>query len=68
MQTETGAQDEAILRKLQEEHRRYSEQLEGFSQSAYLSAEQQMEEVRLKKLKLRVKDEIFGHRPAYQFN
>ena len=68
MQPETGAQDEAILRQLQEEHRRYSEQLEGLLQSSYLSAEQQMEEVRLKKLKLRVKDEMVGHRSSYQFN
>jgi uncharacterized protein YdcH (DUF465 family) len=68
MDAETGAQDEAILRQLQEEHRRYSEQLEGLLQSSYLSAEEQMEEVRLKKLKLRVKDEIVGHRSSYQFN
>ncbi len=56
MQPETGAQDEEILRQLQEEHRRYSEKLEGLSHSSYLSAEEQIEEVRLKKLKLRVKD------------
>jgi uncharacterized protein YdcH (DUF465 family) len=68
MQPETGAQDEAILRQLQEEHRRYSEQLEGLLQSSYLSAEQQMEEVRLKKLKLRVKDEMVGHRTSYGLN
>ena len=68
MAAETGAQDEAILRELREEHRRYSERLEGFLQSPYLSAEEQMEEVRLKKLKLRVKDEMFGHRSSYQFN
>ena len=68
MQPETGAPDEAILRQLQEEHRRYSEQLEGLLQSSYLSAEQQMEEVRLKKLKLRVKDEMVGHRTSYGFN
>lgn len=64
----TGEQDEAILRRLQEEHRRYSERLEGLTQSAYLSAEEQMEEVRLKKLKLRVKDEMFGHRSSFQLN
>jgi uncharacterized protein YdcH (DUF465 family) len=68
MGVETGAQDEAILRQLQEEHRRYSERLEGLLQSSYLSAEEQMEEVRLKKLKLRVKDEMVGHRSSYQFN
>jgi uncharacterized protein YdcH (DUF465 family) len=64
----TGGEDEAILRQLREEHRRYSEKLEGLSQSPYLSAEEQMEEVRLKKLKLRVKDEMVGHRSVYQFN
>ena len=68
MGVETGAQDEAILRQLQEEHRRYSERLEGLLQSSYLSAEEQMEEVRLKKLKLRVKDEMVGHRSSHQFN
>jgi uncharacterized protein YdcH (DUF465 family) len=64
----TGGEDEAILRQLQEEHRRYSEKLEGLMQSPYLSAEEQMEEVRLKKLKLRVKDEMVGHRSLYQFS
>ncbi len=64
----TGGEDEAILRRLQEEHRRYSEKLEGLLQSPYLSAEEQMEEVRLKKLKLRVKDEMVGHRSSYQFS
>jgi hypothetical protein len=68
MDAETGAQDETILRQLQEEHRRYSEQLEGLLQSSYLSAEEQIEEVRLKKLKLRVKDQMVGHRSSYQFN
>ena len=64
----TGTQDEEALRQLQEEHRRYSEKLEGLVQSPYLSAEEQIEEVRLKKLKLRVKDQIVGHRSLYQFN
>jgi uncharacterized protein YdcH (DUF465 family) len=68
MKVETaGGEDEAILRQLQEEHRRYSEKLEGLLQSPYLSAEEQMEEVRLKKLKLRVKDEMVGHRSSYQY-
>jgi uncharacterized protein YdcH (DUF465 family) len=56
-----GSQDEAGLKQLQEEHRRYSEKLEGLLQCSYLSAEEQMEEVRLKKLKLRVKDEMVGN-------
>ncbi len=68
MKVETaGTQDNASLTQLLEEHRRYSERLEGLSQTPYLSAEDHMEEVRLKKLKLRVKDEIEGHRP-YRFN
>lgn len=67
MNVGSGMQNEAMLRSLQEEHRRYSEKLEGLSQSSYLSADEQMEEVRLKKLKLRVKDEMFGNR-SYQFN
>jgi uncharacterized protein YdcH (DUF465 family) len=62
-----GTQDDAALRQLIEEHRRYSTMLEGLMQVPYLSAEDQLEEVRLKKLKLRVKDEIVGHRP-YQMN
>ena len=62
-----GTQDNAALSRLLEEHRRYSEKLEGLSQSPYLSSEDHMEELRLKKLKLRVKDEIVGHRP-YRFN
>jgi uncharacterized protein YdcH (DUF465 family) len=41
--------------------------LDGLSQTPYLSADDHMEEVRLKKLKLRVKDEIVGHLP-YRFN
>lgn len=68
MKVETaGTQDDAALRQLIEEHSRYSAKLEGLTQVPYLSAEDQLEEVRLKKLKLRVKDEIVGHRP-YQLN
>jgi hypothetical protein len=69
MKVETGeAEDEALLRQLREEHRRYSEKLEGLSQSPYLSADDQIEEVRLKKLKLRVKDEMVGHRTVQYLN
>ncbi len=64
----TGRQDESALRLLQEEHRRYSEIVDGLSQAPYLSADEQIEEVRLKKLKLRVKDEMVGHRSVYQLN
>jgi uncharacterized protein YdcH (DUF465 family) len=68
MKVETaGTQENAALSQLIEEHRRYSEKLEGLMQAPYLSAEDHLEEVRLKKLKLRVKDAIAGNRP-YQLN
>jgi len=50
------------IRELEARHRRYSEQLEALIQKPYLSEEEQLEEVRLKKLKLRVKDEMVARR------
>lgn len=44
------------MKELEAQHRRYSEQLEALVQKPYLSEEEQLEEVRLKKLKLHVKD------------
>jgi uncharacterized protein YdcH (DUF465 family) len=44
--------------KLIEEHSRYEAQLEQLTQSAYLNVEDLERQVALKKLKLRVKDEI----------
>lgn len=46
------------LYELEAQHRRYSEQLEALIQKPYLSEEEQLEEVRLKKLKLRIKDQM----------
>lgn len=46
------------IQELQAQHRRYSEQLEALIQKPWLSEEEQLEEVRLKKLKLRVKDRL----------
>jgi hypothetical protein len=46
------------LQDLEAQHRRYSEQLEALIQKPYLSEEEQLEEVRLKKLKLQVKDKM----------
>ena len=46
------------LQDLEAQHRRYSEQLEVLIQKPYLSEEEQLEEVRLKKLKLQVKDKM----------
>jgi len=45
-------------RRLREEHARYKIQLNELSAKARLSDEEQAEEVRLKKLKLRVKDQM----------
>jgi hypothetical protein len=48
------------LNRLQAEHRHYAQRLEELLQKPYLSAEEEMEEVRLKKLKLHAKDLIFA--------
>ncbi len=50
--------DSEAIRRLEEQHHHYSEKLESLLQKPYLSAEEQLEEVRLKKLKLSVKDQI----------
>ena len=54
------------IERLHTEHLRYAQPLEELLQKPYLSAEEQMEEVRLKKLKLHAKDLIYAleHRAA----
>jgi uncharacterized protein YdcH (DUF465 family) len=46
------------FRKLADEHSSYSQRLELLASKKYLSEEEKIEEVRLKKLKLRIKDEM----------
>lgn len=46
------------FRKLADEHSNYSQRLESLTGKKYLSEEEKVEEVRLKKLKLRLKDEM----------
>ncbi len=46
--------------RLQAEHHRYAQRLEELVQKPYLSEDEQLEEVRLKKLKLHAKDLIFA--------
>jgi hypothetical protein len=59
MDMETFASpDSEVIRRLEEQHRHYSEKLESLLQKPYLSAEEELEEVRLKKLKLSVKDKM----------
>jgi hypothetical protein len=46
------------INRLHSEHRRYAQRLEELIQKPYLSDDEQLEEVRLKKLKLHAKDLI----------
>jgi uncharacterized protein YdcH (DUF465 family) len=46
------------FRKLAQEHTRYAERLESLTQKRYLTEDEKLEEVRLKKLKLRLKDQM----------
>jgi hypothetical protein len=50
----------AEIDRLHDEHRRYAQRLEELLQKPYLSEDEQLEEVRLKKLKLHAKDLIFA--------
>ena len=50
----------AEINRLQAEHRHYAQRLEELVQKPYLSVEEQIEEVKLKKLKLHAKDLIFA--------
>jgi hypothetical protein len=54
------------IQQLEAQHRHYSEQLEALIHKPYLSEEEQLEEVRLKKLKLRVKDMMAARRNGRQ--
>ena len=47
-----------VFRKLAEEHSQYSQRLDALVTKRYLSEEEKLEEVRLKKLKLRLKDQM----------
>ena len=49
-------QDE--LQRLVQEHSQYSQRLESLTQKRYLTDDEKLEEVRLKKLKLRLKDQM----------
>ncbi|MGO9775596.1 MAG: hypothetical protein ACLQGT_11210 [Terracidiphilus sp.] len=50
----------AEIDRLQTEHRQYAQRLEELLQKPYLSTEEQIEEIKLKKLKLHAKDLIFS--------
>lgn len=46
------------FRRLVTEHQQYSQRLDSLVQKRYLSEDEKIEEVRLKKLKLRLKDQM----------
>ncbi len=46
------------FRKLATQHQTYDQQLQQLAEKPYLSEQERVEEVRLKKLKLRLKDEM----------
>lgn len=46
------------FKKLVQEHSQHSERLESLTQKRYLTEDEKLEEVRLKKLKLRLKDQM----------
>ena len=64
MSTPTGAIREELMannpeyRRLREEHIRYASRLEQLAAKIFLTEEEKLEEVRLKKLKLRAKDQM----------
>jgi uncharacterized protein len=46
------------FRRLAQEHTQYSQRLNSLIEKRYLTEDEKVEEVRLKKLKLRVKDQM----------
>ena len=46
------------FQRLVQEHSQYSQRLETLTQKRYLTEDEKLEEVRLKKLKLRLKDQM----------
>lgn len=53
-----GQPNSEEIRRLEAEHRHYSDKLEALLQKPWLSDDEQLEEVRLKKLKLHIKDQL----------
>ncbi|HSS96288.1 MAG TPA: DUF465 domain-containing protein [Terriglobales bacterium] len=54
------------FQKLALEHTQYQQRLETLTQKRFLTDDEQLEEVRLKKLKLRLKDQMASIEREYQ--
>ncbi len=54
------------FRRLVQEHAEYSQRLESLSQKPYPSEDEKVEQVRLKKLKLRLKDQMQALEQRYR--
>jgi uncharacterized protein len=54
------------FRKLSQEHLQYSTRLDSLTQKRYLSDDEKLEETRLKKLKLRLKDQMLTIERQYR--
>jgi uncharacterized protein YdcH (DUF465 family) len=52
--------DNAEFRRLAAEHQYYEDQLEGLTNKHFLSAEEQLQEKTLKKMKLMLKDQMYS--------
>jgi uncharacterized protein YdcH (DUF465 family) len=76
MDNPTGTVREQLMvsnqefQRLYEEHEHYDEQLQQISHRKFLSEQDQAEEIRLKKLKLRAKDQMEDliHRAASAYH
>jgi uncharacterized protein YdcH (DUF465 family) len=54
------------FRKLAQEHTTYEQRLDSLTQKRFLTDDEKLEEVRLKKLKLRLKDQMEGIERQYR--
>jgi uncharacterized protein len=54
------------FRRLAQEHTQYSQRLDSLIQKRFLSEDEKLEEVRLKKLKLRLKDQMEAIEQAFR--